>query len=76
MNTSKIISLEKKLDGNSIELKHHGGVERKNSKKGTLSYSNLMKRIEESGKSELLISCSKVKMVLFEDFAFVQERFT
>ena len=32
-----------------------------------------MKRMEESGKSELFISCSKVKMVLFEEFAFAQE---
>ena len=33
-----------------------------------------MKRIEECGKSELFISCSKVKMVLFEEFAFALER--
>ena len=35
-----------------------------------------MKRIEESGKSELFIGCLKVKMVLFEEFASEQERVT
>ena len=49
---------------------------KKELKEGTLSESNLMKRIEESGKLKLFISCSKVKIVLFEEFAFVKERVT
>ena len=47
-----------------------------NSKKRTLSQVNLTKRIEENGKSKLFMNYSKVKIVLSEEFEFVQERVT
>ena len=56
------------------DMKHKPS--KKELKKGDIVIINLMKRIEDSGKLEMFISCSKVKMVLFEEFAFVQERVT